>query len=82
MKKIMSNLINLWFRGKFILNWELVLFHKLREWRDGITFFEFKINLDKYDPLEYIKFKYNPRLDIHLVILNYTIFEFEVYKGE
>jgi len=71
-----------WFWGKlpFNLNWELVVFHKLREWRDGVSFFELKINLDRYDPLEYIKFKYHPRLDIHFVALNYTIFEFEVYK--
>lgn len=71
-----------WFWGKLPFNygWELIVLHKLREWRDGISFFEFRINLDRYDPLEYVKFMYQPRLDIHFVVLNYTIFEFEVYK--
>jgi len=62
------------------INFETFLFYKIREFKDGVSFFEFKINLDLYDPIEYIKFYYKPSFNIHLVFLNYTIFEINVYK--
>lgn len=70
----------LWGTLPFNLGWELLLLHKIREFHDGISFFELNINLDRYDKLEYIKFKDNPSFRIHLVIFNFTIFEFEIYK--
>jgi hypothetical protein len=71
-----------WFWGKLPYNfkWEFLCFYKLREWKDGISFVEFQINLDKYDSLEYKKFSYKPRFSILLVILNHTVFEVSIYK--
>jgi hypothetical protein len=70
------------FWGKLPLNfkWEFLYFYKLREWKDGISFVEFQINLDKYDSLEYKKFSYKPRFSILLVVLNHTVFEVSIYK--
>jgi len=73
----------LWFWGKIPftnMGWEMICFHKLRRFKDGISFFEFNINLDLYDPLEYAKFKYFPHLNLHLVVLNYTLIELDLYK--
>ncbi|NBW58887.1 hypothetical protein EBR43_14155 [bacterium] len=56
------------------------MFHKLREWRDGMSFFELIINLDRYDKFEYIKFKDNPTFNFHLIVLNFTIIQVEIYK--
>jgi len=71
-----------WFWGKLPLNlkYEIFLFHKLREWRDGMSFFELIINLDRYDKFEYIKFKDNPTFNFHLIVLNFTIIQVEIYK--
>ena len=54
--------------------WELNLFYKLREWKDGITFFELDCSLDKYIG------DHTPRFDFHLILLNYTIVEFNIYN--
>jgi hypothetical protein len=82
--KIQKNKYKLpfWLCGNLLFNfgWELLLFHKLREWHDGVSFLELIINFDRYNMLEYIKFKDNPSFRIHLIVLNYTIFEFEIYK--
>ena len=71
-----------WFWGKLPFNfrYEIFLFHRLREWKDGISFFELIINLDRYDKMEYIKFKDNPTFNLHLIILNFTIFQIEICK--
>lgn len=53
--------------------WEIALFFKVRDFSDGITFFETTINWDKY--LD----NHTPRFKINLMILNYTIFEFTIY---
>ncbi len=53
--------------------WEITIFHKLRKASDGIIFFEGKINWDRY------KADHSPKLKIHLVIFNYTIFEVNIY---
>lgn len=72
-----------WFWGKIPftkLSWEVILFWKIREFKDGISFFEFNVNVDLYDPLEYAKFYYRPHFRIHLVVLNYTVIEIDFYK--
>ena len=54
--------------------WELSMFHKLRELSDGMSFFEFKVNYDKYVG------DHTPRFDIFLVTFNYTILDFSIYN--
>lgn len=54
--------------------WELSLFHQLRTFTDGISFFEFVVNFDKYIG------DHTPRFNTMLVILNCTIFEFFIYN--
>jgi hypothetical protein len=44
--------------------WETQLFASIREFKDGITFFEFKINLDRF------KSEHTPSFQIELTILN------------
>lgn len=53
--------------------WEIALFHKLRDFSDGMTFFETKINWDKYLA------DHCPRFGIHIIILNYTLVELNIY---
>ena len=53
--------------------WEITLFHKLREFSDGVTFLETKINWDRYIG------DHTPRFEFHLVLLNHTIIEVNVY---
>jgi hypothetical protein len=53
--------------------WEITLFHKLREFSDGVTFLEAKINWDRYIG------DHTPRFEFHLVLLNHTIIEVNVY---
>ena len=53
--------------------WELVLFHKVRNFSDGITFLESKINWDKYLG------DHTPAFNVYLEILNFTILEFNIY---
>ena len=52
----------------------LTLLHKVRDFSDGITFAEFEAALDLYE------WEHNPKFYIRLMLLNYTIFETEVYK--
>jgi hypothetical protein len=59
---------------KFRYGWELVLFHKLRDWADGVTWFELVANTDKFVA------DHNPRFDFHLIVCNWTVFEFNVYN--
>lgn len=53
--------------------WELSALHMLREFSDGLTFFEFQCNWDKYLA------DHTPRFDVMLVILNFKVFEFNIY---
>jgi len=53
--------------------WEVTIFHKLRETSDGVIFFDGKINWDRYLA------DHSPRVEIHLVMFNYTIIEINVY---
>jgi hypothetical protein len=63
------------FGGKITENygWELVLFWKLREFSDGVTFFDMTINWDSYLA------DHSPRFRIHIVVLNYTLIEASIY---
>ena len=53
---------------------EFSSFHKLRMFKDGISFCEFNINLDLYED------DHNPKFGIFLNILNFKIFEFNIYN--
>ena len=53
--------------------WEFSALHRLRETKDGISFFEFTVNWDRFIG------DHSPKFDFMLVILNYTIFEFNIY---
>ena len=50
--------------------------HFIRRFKDGISFFEVSINLDLY------KGDHNPHFRIMLLILNFKVFEFEIYNAE
>jgi hypothetical protein len=53
--------------------WELSALHLFRQFSDGITFFEFTINWDRYLG------DHTPRFDIMLVVLNFKVIEFNIY---
>lgn len=46
------------------LNWEVQLFAPIREFKDGLTFFEMKINWDRYED------DHSPAFQIELTIFN------------
>lgn len=52
---------------------ELTLFHRLRDLGDGVSFFELTLNWDRYQA------DHNPKVRLHLVVLNYTVIEASVY---
>lgn len=54
--------------------WELCMFHKLRDWSDGMSFFEFKVNCDRYVG------DHTPKFEVFFVLLNFTILDFSVYN--
>ena len=56
-------------------NWELDFFRFIRRFRDGITFFEFEINWDRY------KDDHSPKFGVSLHVMNFTIFEFNIYAN-
>jgi len=72
----------LWFWGRLPLklNWELILFNKIREFCDGITFFELLVNTDTYKEIEEPLYNHNPKLIFKLIICNFTIFELNIYS--
>ncbi len=53
--------------------WEITLFHKLRKFSDGVTFFEAKINWNRY------KGDHSPRFEVHIILLNITLIEANIY---
>jgi hypothetical protein len=57
---------------KFALDFSCL--HMVRSFRDGITVFKPKINID------YFKGDHNPKLEISLEILNLMIFELNIYN--
>jgi hypothetical protein len=50
------------------------LFYKVRNFKDGLTFFEFIFNLDLY------RADHNPQVRCALVIFNFTIFDITLYN--
>jgi hypothetical protein len=48
--------------------------HFIRSILDGITFYEFTINADFY------RADHNPQFRVLLVIMNFKLFEFEIYN--
>ena len=44
--------------------WETQLLSRIRDWKDGITFFEFRVNCDKFES------DHTPSFQIELTILN------------
>ena len=59
--------------------WEVILFYKLRDLKDGITFFELVVNTDLFDNSDSVS-QHNPKLTFRLIVLNYTIFEVVIYS--
>jgi hypothetical protein len=54
--------------------WELDLFYKLRDFKDGISFFELVVNWDKYMG------DHNPQFTFSLMLFNFKIWEFIIYN--
>ena len=46
----------------------------IREFKDGITFFEFSFNLDCFEA------DHNPQFTFMLIFLNLKVFEFNIYN--
>jgi hypothetical protein len=59
---------------KIKLATELTLFKQIRSFKDGISFFEFIFNLDLYDG------DHKPSFIFHIIILNWTILELNIYN--
>lgn len=53
---------------------EYNFFKQLRQFKDGISFFEFNINFDQFQD------EHNPKVETMLVILNCKIFEISCYR--
>jgi len=53
---------------------DVSLLHKVRDFNDGVSFFECSINYDKYEG------DHNPRFNIFILCLNFIIFEIEIYN--
>ena len=54
--------------------WELELFYKFRDFKDGISFFDWSTTWDKYMG------DHNPQFNIFLTLFNFKIFDFTVYN--
>lgn len=78
-----NNNFPLWFWFKLPLNMagEVLFLYKLREYYDGVTFFELVVNTDFYEVEESDYFhNHNPQLQFRLIILNWTIFDVSFYN--
>lgn len=53
--------------------WEITVFHKIRDAADGVSFFDMKINWDRYLA------NHSPRFEFHIVLLNWTVVEINIY---
>jgi hypothetical protein len=49
-------------------------FYKVRNFKDGVTFFEFLFNLDLY------KRDHNPQVRLNLIVFNFIIFDITFYN--
>lgn len=72
----MKKFIGFLFHGNIFKDifWELQLFGLIREFSDGLTFFEFKINWDRYED------DHSPAFQVELTILN-IYNHFWIYKN-
>jgi len=52
---------------------EIALFHHLRQFTDGLTFFNVNINWDRYLS------DHTPRFMCHIIACNYTLVEINIY---
>jgi len=53
--------------------WEVSVFHKIRNFSDGVSFFHMKVNWDRYIA------DHSPRFESHVVLFNYSIIEINIY---
>jgi len=53
---------------------EFLWFHMVRDFIDGISFFEFEINWDRFED------DHKPGFNIFLIIFNCMIFQFWIYN--
>jgi len=53
----------------------LTMFHKVREFSDGVTFINFETSLDLYE------MEHNPQFRVLFMLFNYTVLELEIYKS-
>lgn len=53
---------------------EINLLYNCRKFKDGISFIEFDVNLDLY------RGSHNPKFNIHLIILNYCLFDISIFN--
>ena len=74
-KRIIGNKMFL-FSWKLSKNYALEISgcHRIRDLKDGLDLTEFHVVWDRY------KADHNPRFHVILVILNFVIFEFEIYN--
>jgi hypothetical protein len=54
--------------------WELTLFHKIRSLSDGLSLVDFELDGSWYEG------DHQPSYGVHLVLFNWTIFEFRIYN--
>jgi len=53
---------------------EFYITHLIRALSDGLTFFEFKVNLDRYYG------DHCPRFEVYLILCNIMVFEARIYN--
>jgi hypothetical protein len=53
---------------------DIAAFYKVRDFHDGIDFFNSEINLDLF------KGDHNPQFNIFLMLFNFMIFEIDIYN--
>ena len=72
----MNNFIGFFFHGKLWKKtyWELQLLGILRDFKEGITFFEFNVNWDRFES------EHTPGFQIYLILFN-VYFGFTIYKN-
>lgn len=53
--------------------WEISWFNKIRDFSDGVIFFEFTVNWDRFLA------DHSPKFQLLWIVANYTIIEFNIY---
>jgi hypothetical protein len=54
--------------------WEFSAFHRIRDFKEGTSFFELNVSFDKY------KCDHNPKFETIFILFNFKIFEFTIYN--